>query len=401
MVKTAIADESYLTYLKSLCKPDTCTVGLILGQPSTGKDFIIHLARTPLGQCDTAAKKSITPVKPVKHINEVSESVVADHAKHATRMLPGGMFVLGIFVVSEEDIFSPVDSKLVAILNQISKQLSMNSFVYGNPSNCEKLVLNLCTTTQTYTCKSYESSTFKPAEIKFQPKIATKWLQLECKYELDQVFTILEKDIGWPLRRYMTNILESINKNLHNAVFIIDGEIKDNDEYLESVGKKRKLARSKTGYHENTDSKALSVTILSPCKAPDSNTDPEITDCGSKIRLTGHVASKVWLHPKATIGTASEAIVQDIVRSLAARLEMHWDSLIEEEHGSPEDTNSIHEPPRRVLVTLPSSKITLSDYLFPGEGPQESQISLQELLDITLTADSEIKDIEGQAGRFE
>lgn len=62
------------------------------------------------------------------------------------------------------------------------------------------------------------------------------------------------------------------------------------------------------------------------------------------------------------------------------------------------DTNSIHEPPRRVLVALPQSNITFSDYLFPGEGPQEAQISLQELLDITVNEKDGIKDIEGQAG---
>jgi hypothetical protein len=32
----------------------------------------------------------------------------------------------------------------------------------------------------------------------------------------------------------------------------------------------------------------------------------------------------------------SQAVKQDIVRSLASRLELHWDSVIEEEHGSPE-----------------------------------------------------------------
>jgi hypothetical protein len=31
-----------------------------------------------------------------------------------------------------------------------------------------------------------------------------------------------------------------------------------------------------------------------------------------------------------------QAVKQDIVRSLASRLELHWDSLIEEEQGSPE-----------------------------------------------------------------
>lgn len=31
-----------------------------------------------------------------------------------------------------------------------------------------------------------------------------------------------------------------------------------------------------------------------------------------------------------------QAVKQDIVRSLASRLELHWDSLIQEEHESPE-----------------------------------------------------------------
>lgn len=64
------------------------------------------------------------------------------------------------------------------------------------------------------------------------------------------------------------------------------------------------------------------------------------------------------------------------------------------------DTNSIHEPPRRVLVSLPNTEVTFSDYLFPGEGPQEAQISLQELLDISIIDKDAIKDIEGQAGKL-
>lgn len=66
------------------------------------------------------------------------------------------------------------------------------------------------------------------------------------------------------------------------------------------------------------------------------STPLEILDCGGHIRITGQIVCKLWLHPKATVGFASQAVKQDLVRSLAARLEMHWDSLTEEEHGSPE-----------------------------------------------------------------
>lgn len=34
MVRSALADETLLPYIQNLAKPDTCTVGLILGQVS-------------------------------------------------------------------------------------------------------------------------------------------------------------------------------------------------------------------------------------------------------------------------------------------------------------------------------------------------------------------------------
>lgn len=397
MVRSAVADESFLTYMINLAKPDTYTVGLILGQPTPTKDYIIHFAKTP--PCPGSAGNPASPVKAPKKFADILDSWVADHARHATRMLPGGMYVLGIFIVSPDDILTPFSPKIKSMLQQIHKRLSANEFLYGNPDTPEKLVLNYCTKTQSYTCKSYdvETATAKQAEVKFQAKLAVKWLQVECKYELDQLFPIFEERANWPLKKHMKDILGSINDNFKSAVFIYDGEIKDGDECLELVGKKRKVPRAKASHHETGDGKPMQVTILLPCDGRNLEQSLELRNCGGQIRLAGHVACKLWLHPKATVGNASQAVIQDLVRSLAARLEMHWDSLIEEEFGSPEDTNSIHEPPRRVLVKLPNSKVTLSDYLFPGEGPQEAQISLQELLDISISEQEAIKDIEGQA----
>lgn len=60
--------------------------------------------------------------------------------------------------------------------------------------------------------------------------------------------------------------------------------------------------------------------------------------------------------------------------------------------------NCVHEPPRRVLIELPNSSITLSDYLFPGEGPEDAKSSLEELLDIEIKGQLKIQDVEGQTG---
>lgn len=61
---------------------------------------------------------------------------------------------------------------------------------------------------------------------------------------------------------------------------------------------------------------------------------------------------------------------------------------------------TLHEPPRRVLVALPDSRVTLSDYLFPGEGPSESLMSLQELLDLRVEECEVQTDLEVQAGLY-
>jgi hypothetical protein len=65
-------------------------------------------------------------------------------------MLPGGMWVLGIFIVGPGDVFGDAKavSKLRAVLQHIKKNLSHNCFLHGNSPSSEKLALHLCSTTQ-------------------------------------------------------------------------------------------------------------------------------------------------------------------------------------------------------------------------------------------------------------
>ncbi|KOC61794.1 Protein odr-4 like protein [Habropoda laboriosa] len=113
MGRTVYAEERLYNYLTSLAKPDEYTIGLILGQSVGQKDFIVHLAKTPppLGKnvveetllsSTTNSQQNVTE-NHIKSVKDIPESWVADHAKHVTRMLPGGMHVLGTFIVGPED----------------------------------------------------------------------------------------------------------------------------------------------------------------------------------------------------------------------------------------------------------------------------------------------------------
>lgn len=65
-------------------------------------------------------------------------------------MLPGGMWVLGIFTVGPGDVFGDAKavSKLRTVLHYIKKNLSNKFFLHGNSPSSEKLALHLCSTTQ-------------------------------------------------------------------------------------------------------------------------------------------------------------------------------------------------------------------------------------------------------------
>jgi len=51
------------------------------------------------------------------------------------------------------------------------------------------------------------------------------------------------------------------------------------------------------------------------------------------MRLSGRMAIRAYLHPRATVGEAIEAVKEDLLRSLTVRCDMHCDTLVGEEMG--------------------------------------------------------------------
>ncbi|XP_017876659.1 protein odr-4 homolog [Ceratina calcarata] len=410
MGRTVYAEERLYNYLMSLAKPDEYTIGLILGQSTGQKDYIVHLAKTPPPLGKNVVEESVlssptdseqnTVESHIKSVKDIPESWVADHAKHVTRMLPGGMRVLGTFVVGPEDAINDSTNahKFRSVLVAMHKNLSHNKYLCGN-NNEEHLILNLNSITQKYTCKSVEThktGMMKPADWKFQTK-TTKWHQLETLVDFDRLFLISANKNPETLKRQLQDILKSISEIIESSLVVIEGEVRSANDTLEVISKSKKNEKNCKDNDKNNDDKSIQINLYIPCQENNTSSDVRITPCSASIRLVGQLVSRTFVHHKANIEEANTAIKQDIIRSLASRLEMHWDSLIDEEAGSPEENITLHEPPRRVLIALPDSKVTLSDYLFPGEGPQEALLSLQELLDLEVQESNVQKDIELQA----
>lgn len=71
-------------------------------------------------------------------------------------------------------------------------------------------------------------------------------------------------------------------------------------------------------------------------KTNEDSVDVQTTSCSASMRLLGQIYSRTFVHQKSTASQVTKSVKEDIIRSLASRLQMHWDSLIEEENGSPE-----------------------------------------------------------------
>ncbi|XP_015174438.1 PREDICTED: protein odr-4 homolog [Polistes dominula] len=383
MGRTVISEVSLRSRLTSF-GTSGYEVGLILGQSLEKEDYFIHLARTPPPRTKNVVEESLIgssdgidesdSKNDFESIQDIQEYWLADHATDVTRMLPGGMRILGIFVAGPEDILDDSNNieKLTVSIVIILTNFLNNQYLYG--TNRYYYILTYNSKTQRYVCKMIDDfrveCTLKPVDIKFRSK-RIPWIELETTINLDRMFCIPASKEPKSLKQQLQEILEDVSKMIDSALITIEGKIRSSEDLIEII-----IA------NEN-DKNQLQVDLYIPCEKSTSM-ETKIKPCSESLWLIGQLVSKTIVTEKTSIEEATRAIKEDIIRSLASRLEMHVDSLIEEENDSPEENITLHEPPRRILIHLHKSRVTLSSYLFPGEEPQEALVSLQELLDVDV-----------------
>ncbi|KAG8225008.1 hypothetical protein J437_LFUL006019 [Ladona fulva] len=402
MGRTIILEENLIPSITKFLSPNAYVIGLILGQSTGQKDYVVHLARTPRPAKEDIEEEVIEAnpfgdkekksyEKPITSIKDLEENWVADHAKHVTRMLPGGMWVLGIFTGGPSDPFddSGDRSRVRSALLQIRDHFMKHSYLHGDGPSTEKIALHFNSVTKKFVGRTVDlsvpSASFRPAELKIH-SFPTKWHHLECHMGFDQWFPLPQSSSVKPLKRLIMDILGNLSQDIESAQCLIEGEPRDKADLVEGIGEKeedeetRGTSRRKKGSTSSPRSSPtkkntlpLEVNLFLPCNKTESGGEVLMIDCCGEVRLVGVLACRVFLHQKATVEEAEKAVKADIIRSLYSRLEMHWDSLIEEEQGCPEDRLTLHEPPRKVFVSLPAwdGKVELLDYIFPGEDAAE------------------------------
>nr|CAG4647321.1 EOG090X0BI6 [Megafenestra aurita] len=406
MGRTVIAEDGIEQYVASLATNKELMVGLIFGQEiSAQKSCVIHLARTPepITEEDeneegtTSDSRTISSNKTNKSSEDFDDALVLDHARQVMRALPGGITILGVFIVSGLDPFqnTVMNNRLRKLLTSIDVTIGKSSVTVRQQLTCERIGLHICNTTMKYTCKTIDIdspiASPKPADWKFISAAGSPWIELQCSLNVEFFIALSDSESAGTLRQQLETGIDLYSRAVKQCICLIDGKIPVDSDLLDDTSAEKGSGKKKSKHQTNSEEriKTLNVQIL----IPEVEVNHEKHECSSELKFGGQMCIKGYVHGKATVREACQVLKEDILRSLWARCDMHCDSLIgEEQRGQPDVKAVLHEPPRRVLAPLPFSPISVSDYLFPGEGPADSLTSLADLLDLGTLLEGDVQD---------
>ncbi|XP_078685967.1 protein odr-4 homolog isoform X1 [Branchiostoma floridae x Branchiostoma belcheri] len=418
MGRTVIAEDLLQDRIQEILKTSAgkgITTGLLVGQAHGHKreDYVVHLIRTPKIEDDTQQ----TGKKKKKGSATKSESLdsqwIAEHAKQVERMLPGGLNILGIFVVLPSEESRTIQSQLIQVLYSVHKTLQKTPWqkavkTEGEEEEQHRIVLQICSVTKKFTTKTFnvvdprDSGTV--AEWKFQ-SFVSQWPLLHTAVTVNINIPILRGEATKTLHQQLDTSIGPFCECIMQGLCTFNGVLRKEDQPLQAQeppqskkghGKgKGRHKETKTSHQPTSDGPEMfCVQILSKATTNKSK-EAMVTECGGTVFIRGLIQARAYVHSKATVAQASQAIREDVVRSLTARCELLAEDVLEVKDFTA-DREEMDITPRRVFGRLHDTHLSVCDYMFEDEGVEDCIARCQELLDITLAAE----DVETDAERL-
>ncbi|KAK2541384.1 hypothetical protein Q9966_003949 [Columba livia] len=432
MGRTYLVEEAIGQYLSDLTtKLKPYVTGLLIGQCSPQRDYVIRAVRTP--PKEEQKEDNVSPAK----LASLDEEWITTHASQVSRMLPGGLSVLGVFIIATPELSKDSQNALRRLIFSVEKSLTKRRL--WKPSEEEvsdRAALQICSATknlsektkvtinsamsetgfltndvasacnemvhsklvtvvndkrlhkeQRVVCRTYDvqdpKSSAKPADWKYQSALSASWLALGCTVNVNIHIPLLATSPNHDLEKNTKNGLNRWSKQIEDSVFLINGQVKDEDtELLEGQKKSKGSIQSSTQF---SDVKVL--TQLSQGSSRRSTATVQV--CSGSINLKGAVKCRAYVHNnKPKVKEAIQALKRDIINTLSDRCEILFEDLIINE--GPQKKNfkrQYHVLPQRLFVPVAGSSVMLSDYKFGDEAAGEIQERFVEMLDQAVQAE--------------
>uniref|UniRef100_A0A8C6QVQ8 Protein odr-4 homolog n=1 Tax=Nannospalax galili TaxID=1026970 RepID=A0A8C6QVQ8_NANGA len=358
MGRTYIVEETVGQYLSNINLQGRVFVsGLLIGQCSSQKDYVILATRTPL--------KEEQNENPKAKLESLDEEWATEHASQVSRMLPGGLLVLGIFIITTLELANDFQHALRRLIFSMEKSMNRKRlWNFTEEEVSERVILHVCSSTKKVSCRTYDvrdpKSSARPADWKYQNWVSTSWLSLECTVHINIHIPLSTTSVSYTLEKNTKNGLTRWAKQIENGVYLINRQVKDEDSDLLE------------GQLLNSDHRSTATVQI----------------CSGSVNLKGDVKCRAYIHSnRPKVKDAVQAIKRDILNTVADRCEILFEDLLLNE--TPE--KKFHILPHRVFVPISGSPVMLCDYKFGDEAAEEIRDHFLEMLDHMIqTEDLEI-----------
>ncbi|KAJ7332339.1 hypothetical protein JRQ81_014519 [Phrynocephalus forsythii] len=365
MGRSYFVEEAVGQYLSELNdKPKALITGLLIGQCSQLRDYVLLAIRTPPkeeGRENSANYHS--------DLSNIDEEWITAHASQVSRMLPGGLFVLGVFTIAVPEMAKEIQNTLRKLVFSVEKTIARKRlWKISDDDVSDRVTLHLCSTTK---------NTAKPADWKYQNGLATSWASLECTINVNIHIPLPTVLANHDLERNTRNGVARWAKQIEEAVFLINGQVKDEDDDL--LEGQKKSTRNMPSATQTFDVRIL--TQLS--RNSNARSTATVQVCSGSINLKGALKCKAYIHNnKPKVKDAVKALKRDIINTLSDRCEILFeDMIINEPPPEKGSERAYHTLPCRVFGPIAGSNVLLCDYKFGDETVKEIQERFLEMLD--------------------
>ncbi|KAM9349166.1 protein odr-4 homolog [Symphorus nematophorus] len=365
-----IVEDAVEGYLSKQCEQQAGPVtGLLIGQSSAQRDFVVMATRTPQREESAAG-------------NSLDKDWVTEHARQVSWMLPGGLSVLGVFIITDtdaKDTLSTLRQLVFAVENLISSEHLWNP-ADDDVTDCVTLHVN--PKTRKTVCRTFDvkdpKSMAKPADWKYQSGVCSSWSMVSCCLNVDMLVPLPDNRTATEnMDKCLKEGLKVWAQQIQSGVCLLDGKKLPEDTEL-TAGQKRNVRQTYTAQ-----------LLITP---DDQRCTDVIQRCGGSVSVRGAIHSRAYLHsnkPKARL--AEKLLKRDVISTVATRVQMLLEELLiseEESKGSSKDKQQTEKfcLPHRIFCPVKASgPVCVCDYQFSDEGQSEVTDRLKEMLDIDAT----------------
>ncbi|KAM5144121.1 protein odr-4 homolog isoform 2-T2 [Callospermophilus lateralis] len=309
-------------------------------------------------------------------------------------MLPGGLLVLGVFIITTLEVANDFQNALRRLIFAMEKSMNRKRlWNFTEEEISERVILHICSSTKKISCRTYDvhdpKSSARPADWKYQSGLSTSWLSLDCTIHIDIHIPLSSTSVSYTLEKNTKNGLTRWAKQIENGVYLINGQVKDEDcDLLE--GQKKSFRGNTQATSHSFDVRVLTQLLLNS----DHRSTATVQICSGSVNLKGSVKCRAYIHSnKPKVKDAMQAVKRDLLNTVAYRCEILFEDLLLNEIPEKKVMNSEKEfyiLPHRVFVPIPGSTVKLCDYKFGDESAEEIRDHFIEMLDHMI----QIEDLE-------